>query len=336
MRCTLQSAFVFAYLCFAYGLAAAAISKGLKYFTPTVIISIRFFSGFFICLVVLLIRIFTDSVFRRDLKQHLFPSFSGVMHMCGTGLVYQGFPHILMAIAQNGMVTSTSAQVMQPFATTIAAIASHFILPDEKFDKQKFYSMLAAIIGVGMTVVPSFGHTTSSISPLQMAMGYLILLGSVSCFGIGAIYMKLKTSSFEVAVTSTFQMLASALFASTAAYFTHGKIVIMKQLTTTPIFSGWIWPIVVGFFASGLGMHGTLYLIEKIGAVGVNFTTFGQIMVGVIAGVVWMKDWAGYRQWEIFISIGGILFLGIGILIGFAKPPQAEYKPIFIESLPEI
>ena len=335
MKCSTTSALVFLYLCLAFGCAAAGVTQGLKYFTPSLIIFLRMFFGFSICFILLIYKVLTDKYFRKNFKKHLYPGFWGFFHMCGTGIIYQGFPHVLLAFAQNGYVSSTTSQLMQPFSTTMGAIVAHFLLPDEKFNIKKFYSLLTAIIGVVMTAVPSFSHPMGSLTFKEMLIGYILLFIGVSCFGIGTIYIKLRTSSFDVSITSTLQMFSASLFAFIGTLIMEGYQDSLNLLLKAP-FMGYFWVSIVGIFSSGLAMYATIYLVEQLGANGVNFASFGQIIVGVVVGVVLMHDWKEYLQWEIFLSIGGILMLGVGILIGFSKNPQDDYKKLQIDSLPEI
>ena len=87
---------------------------------------------------------------------------------------------------------------------------------------------------------------------------------------------------------------------------------------------GWIWPLMLGVLASGVAVHCFMYLVNNLGAVGANFIPFGQILVGVTLGIAWLHEWAPYKVWEIIISIIGILFLVMAIVIGFwhSKTPD--------------
>lgn len=70
-----------------------------------------------------------------------------------------------------------------------------------------------------------------------------------------------------------------------------------------------------------------MYLINKIGAVRTNFIPFGQIIIGVLLGIFWLKEWSNYKLFDIFISIFGLLFIFAAILFGFFEttiPDNAE------------
>ena len=317
MNYDISSLLVFFYLCLANGLSAAAISKSLKNFEPTLLIAIRMFSGFFICLIILLIKIPFNIELRTNLKKKLFPDLISIVHVCISGMLFQGIPHTLYAFAQQ-WVSSSMAQLMRPLSPIMGTVFSHFFLPDEKFNLKKFFSLLFAVIGVSMTSIPSFSDSHSTYSLSNRIFGFILLFFAVSFTGIALVYMKKKTKHIDSSISAVYQMFSSGFFCLIWYSFKDGKHIFDFQKYYQP-FKVWIYPILTGIFASGLTVHGSLYLVEKVGAVGTSFTKFGQIIIGVGAGIIWLNEWAKYSKFDIYISIGGIIILSFGILIEFIK-----------------
>jgi len=260
------------------------------------------------------------------MKSKLFPGAWTIAHVCFAGMLFQGIPHTLYAFAQQ-WVSSSLAQLMRPLSPIMGAIFSHFMLPDERFTKKKFISLVLAITGVSLTSIPTFTDKTSDKSLSQKIIGIVLLFFAISFTGIALVYMKMKTKGVDQSVQGVYQMFASGMFCVVWTLSQDGPHITSK-VNFNLSFSIWIIPILVGITASGLSVHGSLYLIDKIGAVGTSFTKFGQIIVGVAAGVVLMKEWAGYSHVEIIISVIGIIILSIGILVEFViKDPPKPSDP---------
>jgi drug/metabolite transporter (DMT)-like permease len=172
--------------------------------------------------------------------------------------------------------------------------------------------------------VPSFIHTDTSGQAQLVAIGFVLLFVSVSLFGIATVYFKLKVPNTDITVSSFIQTGTSFLFDIIWSLIMDGPAKI-KQCCTEATAMDWIWPLLLGVIASGLAVHCFMYLVNNLGAVGANFVPFGQIVVGVILGVAWLKEWKAYRPWEIGISCLGIAMLIGAIVIGFwheKRPPQ--------------
>jgi len=314
------------YVCIAYGIGAAVVTKGMTYWSPLVIIAYRMLFGLLTCILIAFYVISTNPSMRSNFKKEVFPPFEDMVHILAQGLTYQAFPQILMAIAQQ-WVPSTAAQIMQPIAAIVGATVSHFTLHDESFNVFKIVSILMSVTGVSLTVIPSFDHPAPSFGRFKIILGYVLLFFAVSLFGLSSIYFKIKSFKYHQAITSTYQLLSATIFCFISALVCDGyKSFIYQTVCAKKI--DWIWPLIVGIFCSALAVHSALYLVKNVGAIGVYFIEIGQVGFGVIIGVVWLREWKDYELYDVYVSVAGIALIAIGVVIGFFEPKRTEYEPI--------
>ena len=74
-----------------------------------------------------------------------------------------------------------------------------------------------------------------------------------------------------------------------------------------------MWPIIVGILASGIAMYAMMYLVNSVGAFGANLVPFGQMIVGLLIGVVFLIELEKYKWWEIWISFSCCIFLCVSL-----------------------
>jgi len=243
------------------------------------------------------------------------------------GIINLGFPHSMISVAQKWVPTA-SIQLVQPIATTAGSIFSHFVLPDEPFTTQKFYSLLSAFTGVGLSAAAPFNHATEAKGATmeQVAIGFVFLIIGVSGFGIAAVYLKWKTPNTDLTISSFLQTLGSTLFCLVWALVFDGPTKMKTMISNAPT-SSYFWPLLVGVEGTCAAVHGIMYLIGTLGAVMANFVTFGQIIVGVAIGVTLLGEWKLYFWWEVVMNAIGIIFLASAIFIGFYQPKSKEITP---------
>ena len=326
MKCTIKATLSYIYICTAAGSAYGIISKGLQYFSPTLIITLRMFFGFLICLLIFFLRFLFLKKYKNNFLQQLFPGKIIIYHMCISGLLYQGIAHTLIATTQQ-WVNSAIVQMVFPLDSVIASIFSHFFFEDEKFTLLKLYSLILAFLGVIMTAIPSFKHPSPGVTITNIIIGYLFLFIAVFLWGLSTVYMKLKTSTYDGLITGIYQLLSSFFICGITSIIYDGPKKIIYQCLNTPLI-GWLSPIIVGIFASGLIVLCAIILVKEIGAVAGNFPSFGQIIIGIFVGVIWLKEWKFYSIFDIIITLLGTIFLIIGIYIGFSKDENKENEPL--------
>ncbi|OHT03995.1 Integral membrane protein [Tritrichomonas foetus] len=325
MRCTFPIVASFIFCAVAYGASSAAVTQGLKYFTPELIIVFRMLFGCGFCIIVLIFRMIFQEGYTSIVKAHFTSGFWPIFHLSIGGLLNLGIPHSLIAIAQQ-WIPSAAVQMAKPLTPAVSQICSHFLLPDERFTWLKFAALMCAVVGVTCTAIPSFLHTVGGDDTVKMAIGFILLIISVSLFGVASVYFKFKTPNTDITISSMMQTGVSFVFDIIWSLIMDGPQKIYDCCRNAG-WIGWIWPLMLGILASGVAVHGFMYLVNNLGAVGANFVPFAQILVGVTLGVAWLHEWAPYRWWEIVLSSIGLVFLTAAIVIGFWHGKEKEPKP---------
>lgn len=327
MRCSLFIALSFIFCAVAYGASSAAVTQGLKSFTPELIIVFRMLFGCGFCLIVMVFRLIFEPNYKSVVKAHFTAGVMPIVHVMIGGLFNLAIPHSMIAIAQQ-WIPSAAVQLAKPLTPAVSQICGHFLLPDEHFTWMKGLALASALLGVTACAIPSFLHTNTSSATVYVGVGYLLLLISMALFGFATVYFKWKAPNTDITVSSVIQTGASFVFDMIWSLIMDGPEKIGKCCREAD-WLAWMWPLMLGVFASGVAVHGFMYLVNNLGAVGANFVPFGQIIVGVALGVAWLHEWAAYRTWEIILSCFGILLLIGAIVIGFwldKKPPTPYFE----------
>jgi len=326
MPFSLKSASVFVFACFAYGISSAVVKKGLTHFGPFVMIFYRMFFGLIPSVFSLLYSVFFDFEFRMRWKEYILLKGWDLFHICFTGFCFLGITYPCIGIALI-WIPSHAEQIMHPIAAMVGAIVSHFAFHDEKFHIYKFLSIVISTVGLAMVIYPTMDHPGPSSTLFQIVMGYCLVFFAVCVFGVTSVYMKAKTIKFHPNVVTVYQMIVATIFNFIVTIFFEGHNKLIEQSKSAKI-DNWIWPIIVGVVGTGLSQTAANYLVANVGATAVAFTGIGQVSFGVISGVIWLKEWAGYSYIEIIISMCGISIIVFGVIIGFIEPKHQEYEPL--------
>ena len=315
MKFTVVDAIVYVLLSLIYGTAFAAVQEAQEYYNPCVLIAYRMLFGFGTCVIIFIFRLIVQVDYRPIAKAHFLAGIVPIIHLAIGGVLFHGITQCMCSIALQWL-PSAAAQITQPISTATASIMSHFIFTDERFNIHKFISLVCALAGVVLNAIPSFLHSGSSDETKNVTIGYVVLILGVIVQGVGMVYMKWKSPNTDVTVSAMIQVGASAVLCFIWSLIYDSPSTIANQSVDSPPIA-WLWLLLVGVLATGLAGHGYVFLVNNIGATGASFITFGQIFVGIVVGVAFMKEWSGYRWWEIFMCVVGVLFLAGAIATGF-------------------
>jgi len=325
MEFGLISIIVFVILVVINGSTNAFIAEGIKFFDPGVLMFYRYFFAFVLSIIIFIFRYIIDHNGLRNALSSLFSHERKKLYFLLLGGIFSvGMPSSLISTGQK-WVSSASAQLMNPIASASGALFSHFFLSDEKFSNFKLYSLLSAITGVGFTSIPLFNHASNNTSTgsNSMLIGFLLVFFGTVMIGLYPGLLKLKVPDMDISLSIVFQLLSAVI------YYIIWSLIFYDWETTKktiklPI-NYWISPLVLGIIKSGLCLHGYMYLVGKIGSFGVNLLPFGQIIVGVSIGVLFLKEWKDYSFLEYTISILGMLVLFLSLWFGLNdKKPQTK------------
>ena len=327
MKCSFLIFSCFIICSIAYGGTSVVVSEGIKHFPPLVLIGLRMFFGNLFCLLVLLIRYLFEENYKEILKAHFTSGYIHILNMIIGGLLNLALPHSILAIAQQ-WIPSAAVQLAKPLIPAISAILSHYLPINEKFSIEKLLALITAVIGVILSVIPSFISKDQSKPKNMLFYGYLLLLLAVFILGFAAVFFRWKTPDVDITISSVVQTGFSCLFVFGWSIIKDGPANLYNSLIKPNLY-GWIWPLLLGILASGVAVHCFMFLVRELGAVGSGFIPFGQIVVGVLLGVLVLGEWSQYTSTGITMQVFGILFLSSAIIIGFYNKKEIE------ENLPE-
>jgi drug/metabolite transporter (DMT)-like permease len=267
-----------------------------------------------VAFVILGIRLLTDSLFRSHIESSYQSGAINLKKILICGILNQGLPHSLITVAQRS-VSSVAVTISQPCVSLFSLFAAHFLLPDERFHFQKLIPQLLALTGTALTSIPTLTPKSPASVPAQL-IDYGLLAAAIASFGIGTVYVKVALPGLDTTFCCAFQMLSSALYTTVFAAYQLGIEFMFVALSNI----GWNtvgWSLLLGVVYTYLSQMLFIYVIREMGAVKAGFANFGQIVIGVIAGVVFLEEWKDYTPHDVTISFVGLGLLTFSIFSGF-------------------
>jgi drug/metabolite transporter (DMT)-like permease len=231
------------------------------------------------------------------------------------GIVNFGLPHSLVTLAQR-TVTSLAVTISQPCITLFAFLTSLILIPEEKCRLVKFVPHVLAIAGAATTSIPTL-KMNLHYPPAAQYVDYGLLGAAVLSFGVGSVLIKWALPPIDQLVLCLGQSLGSALYTTVFCAWQLGPEfmwVAFKNIGWNAIGWGCVLGVVYSFTTSML----YVYVIREMGPVTGGMVNFGQIVVGVLAAVVWMHEWKDYSSRDIAMSIAGLVTLFLAVFIGFS------------------
>lgn len=318
MNCTPLSIFIFISLSFIYGSLFAGIQQALKFFSPGVFQTFRSLFGLIFCILIFIIKykwninnLKTDfsNLKTLPLKIYIYLLFGGIINM--------GLPSCLITTGLK-WVNTASGNLLTPWSSVAGSIFSHFVLPDERFNLNKFFSLLFSIIGVLLTGYPPFRVSKSSTTEdtINLIYGYIFIFIGITSYGVAPTFFRWKLPKLDITFNVIIQLFSCLIFCFIWSLIFDGWSFFYSNTINVSL-KGWFWPIFLGFLISAVAIHGYIYLIENIGAFGSTLLPFAQILVGVALGVLFLKEWNKYTTFEIIIILIGMIFLTFSMFFGF-------------------
>jgi len=324
--CSSSTIGVFIFIVVVFGSSYAIVAKGLQFYEPGQLLLMRFLMALSFSLVILGYRVMRNqNSFRESIKMFVKDEKKKLGHLFVAGMLTLSVSVLLITYGQKSLST-VSVLAMSPLSITSGSIFSHFLLQDERFNMKKLYSLLSALIGVGLSSVPMLRHTNniSTTSTQSTSLGYIYTVIGLIISGFGPVYLRWGAPKTDISFSVITQLISAVIFMSVFCITVYG-FSSLEYCFNLPL-SIWIWPIILGVFVSGFCIHGYMYLLGKIGTFGTNLLPFGQIVVGGIIGVIFLNEWSKYKSSEIVFSLTGIVFMMISLSFGLISAKLVE-KP---------
>jgi drug/metabolite transporter (DMT)-like permease len=243
--------------------------------------------------------------------------------------VNYGLPHSLITLSQR-TVTSVAVTIAQPLVAFVALFAMRLVFPDEKITIRKLIPQALAITGTVLTSIPSFGGNTHYSRSSQI-VDYSLLGAAVFSFGVGSVFLKWAFPTADALLLCAGQLGGSAVYGVGFCLVQLGPefmAVAFKNIALHTIG----WALLLGLCYTYATAMLWVYVVRELGPVKANFANFGQIVVGVVAGVLFLGEWQEYTTRDISMSLVGLAFLTVSIFTGFLLQDKGEKRRDIEES----
>ncbi|KAK8833695.1 hypothetical protein M9Y10_016883 [Tritrichomonas musculus] len=306
-------------LCFLYGTSYGIAILGLQAGYPgATLTALRMIFAFASSLIIFIFRMIFEVKTRLNIQESLKHHKMHMLKSAFGGIMYYGFPHSLIGVAQRS-IPSNTVHIAQSCVPFFAFIFANFMLADEKFSFKRFYPQVLALIGTILTTIPT---QDSSYGVKAKVIDYIFVAVAIASFGFGSVYMKSHLSDVEPTLCGLFQLFASAIYSVTFAIcYDSPEVFISKVRASTLI--GITWPLILGAVHTCGCTYVYLWTVKKLGAVISSFSNFGQIVIGVLIGVFFFHEWDTYLTKDYVLSAFGLVILTLAIVCGFLGDRQS-------------
>ncbi|OHT02398.1 Integral membrane protein [Tritrichomonas foetus] len=310
-------------LCFLYGTSYGIAILGLKTYPGATLTALRMIFAFVASFLIFIGRITFEKKTRLNIQESLRNHKIDMLKSAFGGIMYYGFPHSLIGVAQRS-IPSNTVHIAQSCVPFFAFIFANFMLQDEKFSFRKFYPQVLALIGTILTTIPtrdsSYGEKTQPID-------YVFVCVAIASFGFGSVYMKSHLAEVEPTLCGLFQLFGSVIYSvSFAIGYDKPSVFIssIRNTTSTSI----LWPLILGAVHTCGCAYVYLYTVKILGAVISSFSNFGQIVIGILIGIFFFDEWGSYVTSDYIMSGVGLFALTLAIICGFLgdREPKAGIK----------
>ena len=299
------------------------VTIGLKFFSPYIFTSLRFLFGSIFCLIFLFYRYYFEDFYYLRFQEVLINK-KIFFHLIIGGLLLVAIPNLLIAMSLKWIssVAIVMSKPIVPFSSSLFALCFPI---NEKFSLKKGISFLISVFALFLYSIPDFFENSKKQNSANYLLGYFFLLTSVLFLGFSSVYLKWTTSTIDITISSTVQTISSFVFSFFITLFFEGNIIFNSNYFKNGL-SAFIWPSILGFGLSFIGIHAKVYLINGLGAIKSNLIHFGQIVAGIIFSILFLNEFKNISIWGILNQFITILLLILSVFIGIIDKEEIENK----------
>jgi len=313
----------FLVLCLIYGGSYAFVAKALPYYDGSLLNSLRMWFAFLGAIIILAIQTTLIPGFHANIRKSIKSGNTPILSAMFCGIINYGFPHSLITLAQRSL-PSVVIIIAQPFVSLFAFIMASYIIPDERFSWRRFVPQLIAITGSVLTSLPSISNSSDSNQSSPFA--FILLLIALLSFGYGSVYIKAYLSHANPTMLSVSQLLGSALYSTLFSFYRIGFSGYFTQISEAGG-SSIIWPIILGVVFTCSSSFLFVYVVRELGSMIAGLANFGQIVVGVFIGIIFLDEWKEYTTLHMIESYIGLAILALSIYLGFKAENDSKTEP---------
>lgn len=231
------------------------------------------------------------------LKKERLPSDVGFWkHIFIAGLFAQAIPFILINWGEQ-YVDSSLASILNGLVPLFTIIFAHFIVTDERLNRQKLFGVGLGFIGLIVLVMPSLKQGVQGNT-----LGILAITIAAISYGIGLAYIRKHFANIPSIKAPAAQLLSVTIYLAPIAFFMYPDFSLMA-ISAEAISS----VLILAFFGTAIAFIVYFKLIERSSAGYASLVTYLMPIYGVFLGILFLNE-----QISIWMILGAVLiFLGI-------------------------
>jgi drug/metabolite transporter (DMT)-like permease len=322
----------FVAVCLLFGTSYAVVSRALFFSDESMLSCLRMCFAAAIALCVLRARMRLSPGYAAHVRGALASGHASLPRMVFCGVINYGLPHSLITLAQR-TVTSVAVTIAQPLVAVVALFAARLAFPEERITARRLAPQALALAGTVLTSIPSFGRN-AHYSRAAQALDYCLLGAAVLSFGVGSVFLKWAFPTADAALLCAAQLGGSAAYGVAFCAWRLGPAfmaVAFRNIAPHTV----AWSLLLGLCYTYATAMLWVFVVRELGPVKANFANFGQIVVGVVAGVLFLGEWQEFTPRDVAMSLAGLGFLTVSILAGFLLQEKGEKRRNVEEAKPE-
>jgi len=299
---TRKSVGLFVLLATAWGTAFVAIKAGLDVFPPVLFAAIRYDVA--AVLMVAYAARTSDYWLPRTRADWLTVLVEGVLLI--------GLYNAFLFVGQQG-VTSGVAAILVATTPLLSTAFSRLILPSERLSLPNLVGVLVGLVGVGLVARPD----TSLAGGGGVVPSVLILLAAVTVALGSVLVQRLGGGISSVGMVAWANVIGAAVLHAISAGL-PSESVTQARLTTV----GVVAVLYLAVFASAIGYVIYFDLLERLGAVQINFVTYAVPVVAAVTG------WLLLDERLAALDAAGFLVIFAGFVVLKRDALRSELRPL--------
>jgi drug/metabolite transporter (DMT)-like permease len=279
--------FAFILLGLIWGSSFLWIKIAVQDISPFLLVAFRLLFGILGLIVVV---VATHPVWPRDRKTWL--------NLTLLGLTNNALPYVLISWGEQ-YIDSAVAAILDSTVPLFTMLLAHFLLTDDRIIPYRLFSMLIGFLGVVILVIRDINNNIQTSFLGQTA----VILACIS-YAISTIIARRTTQDIAPAVRAVIP-----LFGADILLWTITPI-IETHLTLPHVSLTWIAVIWLGVMGVTVAYVLYFYLLHSVGPTRTTFVTYLFPLVGVILGVIFLRE---KLDWN--LAVGAVLIVGSIIFV---------------------
>jgi len=226
------------------------------------------------------------------------------------GIFNIALPFVLITISQQ-TISSGMASILNSTVPFFTIILVPLFLPDEALTLPKVLGLAVGFIGVVVLVSKDLGGAISSFN-----WGAILVLVASLSYAVAAVFARRVTFGMHPAAQALGQNIFANLAVWPMAFLLEGPVSLPRLSLT------WVAILWLGIMATAIGTFFYYSLLNEVGATRTTLTTYIFPLVGVILGVIFLKE---ELHWTVAAG-GALVIAGVAIVNARFKWPAKTQK----------